>query len=127
MGMPDMRTPIAHALAWPERIESGVQRLDLSQMKHLEFFEPDKQQFPCLALAYSALMAGGSAAVTLNAANEIAVDAFLNGQIGFMDIPRIIDGTLQKSETGTTDDLADVLAYDQSARRLAHEEIREHV
>jgi len=127
MGMPDMRTPIAHALAWPERIESGVERLDLSQMRQLEFYEPDTQRFPCLALAFAALRDGGSAAVTLNAANEIAVEAFLNEQVGFMDIPRIIENTLHRYEAGPVENLADVLAYDRAARRLAQEEVRDNV
>ena len=127
MGMPDMRTPIAHALAWPERIESGVDRLDLSQMRQLEFYEPDTQRFPCLALAFAALRDGGSAAVTLNAANEIAVEAFLNEQVGFMDIPRIIENTLNRYEAGPVENLADVLAYDRAARRLAQEEVRDNV
>ncbi len=126
LGMPDMRTPIAHALAWPDRIESGVERLDLGKMHRLEFFEPDLQRFPCLDLAFSALRAGGSAAVTLNAANEVAVEAFLAGQIRFMDIPRVISETLEKAPRGAVVDLEAVLNFDQEARRLARKELEKH-
>jgi 1-deoxy-D-xylulose-5-phosphate reductoisomerase len=126
LGVPDMRTPIAHALAWPERIESGVERLDLGQMSELQFFEPDLDRFPCLNLAFSALREGGSSAVTLNAANEIAVEAFLDERIGFMDIPRIIADTLERAPGGAIRDLQSVLEYDDRARTLATEEIRKH-
>jgi 1-deoxy-D-xylulose-5-phosphate reductoisomerase len=121
--MPDMRTPIAHALAWPERIESGVERLDLTRMRTLEFFEPDTRRFPCLRLAFQALEAAGSAPVTLNAANEIAVEAFLNRTIGFMDIPKVITNTLQRADTGPIADLDAVIERDKAARRLAWEAI----
>jgi 1-deoxy-D-xylulose-5-phosphate reductoisomerase len=126
LGMPDMRTPIAHALAWPERIESGVERLDLTRMRTLEFFEPDTGRFPCLGLAFQALEAAGSAPVTLNAANEIAVEAFLNGAIGFMDIPAVIEGALEAAETGPVDSLEAVLEFDRLARHLARRKLQRH-
>jgi 1-deoxy-D-xylulose-5-phosphate reductoisomerase len=126
LGMPDMRTPIAHALAWPERIESGVERLDLTRMRTLEFFEPDTRRFPCLRLAFQALEAAGSAPVTLNAANEIAVEAFLNRTIGFMEIPAVIESTLEAAESGAADSLEAVLEYDRLARQLARRKLQEH-
>ena len=98
MGNPDMRTPIAHALAWPERIVSGVEPLDIFEVAKLDFEKPDMDRFPCLRLCYEAIETGGTATVVLNAANEIAVDAFLAGDIGFTDIPRLIEMTLQKAD-----------------------------
>jgi 1-deoxy-D-xylulose-5-phosphate reductoisomerase len=95
---PDMRVPIAHALAYPERIESGVQSLDLSLVKTLSFESPDTHRFPCLNLAYEALRAGGTAPAILNAANEVAVEAFLAGRLRFTDIPDVIDAALQATE-----------------------------
>lgn len=83
LGNPDMRTPIAHALAWPQRIESGVDSLDLFQVARLDFNQPDLQRYPCLKLAYQAIQAGGTASVILNAANEVAVEAFFNRAFGF--------------------------------------------
>src|SRR5690606_9205393 len=90
LGNPDMRTPIAHAMAWPERIEAGVRPLDLFEVARLDFERPDLQRFPCLALAFDALRAGGAAPAVLNAANEEAVAAFLERRIGFLDIARVI-------------------------------------
>ncbi len=90
LGNPDMRTPIAHALAYPERIDSGVAQLDLTSMGALQFHQPDYERFPCLALAFDALRAGGTAPALLNAANEIAVEAFLDERIGFRDIDRVV-------------------------------------
>lgn len=126
LGMPDMRTPIAHALGWPDRIESGVERLDLTRMGTLEFAEPDTERFPCLSLAFRALEAGGSAPVTLNAANEIAVEAFLEHRIGFMDIPRVIEGTLADAGSGSIDRLETVLEFDRQARSLARQMVKRH-
>jgi 1-deoxy-D-xylulose-5-phosphate reductoisomerase len=126
LGMPDMRTPIAHALGWPERIESGVERLDLTRMGGLEFSEPDTGRFPCLGLAFQALEAGGSAPVTLNAANEIAVEAFLDHRIGFMDIPRVIERTLADAGSGDIDCLETVLEFDRHARSLARQMVKRH-
>lgn len=123
MGVPDMRTPIAHALAWPDRIEAGVIRLDLTVMDHLEFRQPDLDRFPCLALAYQALDAGGNSAIVLNAANEVAVEAFLQGEIGFMRIPALVQETLEHTPGGEVGSLGDVLASDRAARQVAQERI----
>ena len=119
LGSPDMRTPIAHALAYPERIESGVKRLDLARAGRLDFMEPDLARFPCLALAFSALEAGGSAPGVLNAANEIAVDAFLSGMLRFTDIAPVCEETLSLTATGPLASLSDVQACDREARELA--------
>lgn len=119
LGNPDMRTPIAHALAYPERIDAGVAALDLFKVATLNFVAPDFERFPCLALAYKALRAGGTAPATLNAANEIAVDAFLNLKISFLDIPRLISDVLEKSPVTAVNELDDVLAADAAARTAA--------
>jgi 1-deoxy-D-xylulose-5-phosphate reductoisomerase len=116
LGAPDMRTPIAHALAWPDRIEAGVPMLDLLACGTFDFMPPDLEAFPCLQLAYDALRAGGRAPAILNAANEIAVAAFLAGQIGFLDIPRVISDTLDHVPNAPVATLADVLAADAAAR-----------
>ena len=123
LGMPDMRTPIAHALAWPDRIEAGVARLQLHQMDKLEFRQPDPERFPCLGLAYGALQAGGNAAVILNAANECAVQAFLDRQLAFMDIPVLVGKTMETAEWGEVSCLEDVLEYDRVGRAIAQQEI----
>ncbi|MGB0714003.1 MAG: 1-deoxy-D-xylulose-5-phosphate reductoisomerase, partial [Gammaproteobacteria bacterium] len=94
LGNPDMRTPIAHAMAWPERHDSGVEPLDLFSVARLDFEKPDPSRFPCLDLARQAMERGGTATAVLNAANEIAVEAFLDGRVGFLDIPRAIEHTL---------------------------------
>jgi 1-deoxy-D-xylulose-5-phosphate reductoisomerase len=119
LGNPDMRTPIAHALAYPERVEAGVEPLDLFQIAQLTFVAPDVQRFPCLGLAYAALQEGGSAPALLNAANEVAVAAFLEGRLGFMDIPRIIGDVLERAERFAVDSLDAVLAADAVGRQLA--------
>ena len=119
LGNPDMRTPIAHALAYPERIEAGVAPLDLFAIATLDFERPDFGRFPCLALAYRALHEGGSAPATLNAANEVAVQAFLDGKIGFTAIPGIVGAVLDLHSTVEVFSLADVLAIDEAARRVA--------
>jgi 1-deoxy-D-xylulose-5-phosphate reductoisomerase len=116
---PDMRVPIAHALAYPERIESGVRTLDLAALKHLSFEKPDEARFPCLRLAYAALAAGGTAPAVLNAANEVAVGAFLAGRLPFMSIARVIEATLERVACGRAEDLAAVLAADHEARGIA--------
>ena len=121
MGTPDMRTPIAHALAWPERIEAGVERLNLDQMNDLCFEQPDLDKFPCLALAFAAMRQGGSAAVTLNAANESAVDAFLNRRIPFDRIPALVGDVMEKSGLSAIQSLGDVLEQDSVARRVAND------
>jgi 1-deoxy-D-xylulose-5-phosphate reductoisomerase len=119
LGNPDMRTPIAHALAWPERIEAGVAPLDLVAMPPLTFRSPDRARFPCLGLAYEALQQGGTAPAVLNAANEVAVAAFLDGAISFTAIPRIIESVLASLDVVATPDLDAVLLADRIARERA--------
>jgi 1-deoxy-D-xylulose-5-phosphate reductoisomerase len=116
---PDMRVPIAHALAWPERIASGAQPLDLASIRHLSFEKPDLARFPCLSLAYAALRRGGTAPAVLNAANEVAVEAFLAGRLPFTGIPGVIADTLDSVPARAADDLAAVMAADAHARRAA--------
>ena len=123
LGNPDMRTPIAHALAWPERIESGVSSLDLVRIRQLDFESPDVARFPCLRLADEAARRGGSAPAILNAANEEAVRAFLDGSLCFTDIPRIIEEVLAELSAGPADSLDEVLAADRQAREAAAERI----
>lgn len=124
LGNPDMRTPIAHAMAWPERIEAGVRSLDLFEIARLDFERPDFQRFPCLGLAFAALRAGGAAPAVLNAANEEAVAAFLNGCIGYLDIARVIEPCLERSAGLAVDSLDAVLAVDAQARDWASAQIR---
>lgn len=119
LGNPDMRTPIAHALAYPERIAAGVAPLDLFAVAQLNFEPPDLHRFPCLALACRAMDEGGSAPATLNAANEIAVQAFLDGQISFTAIPRLIERVMAELPAGRLADLADVMQADTLARERA--------
>ena len=116
---PDMRVPIAHALAWPERIDSGARSLDLALIKTLSFERPDLNRFPCLALAHAALRAGGTAPAVLNAANEIAVEAFLAGRLAFTGIAGVIAGALDAVPARAADDLQAVMAADGQARRAA--------
>jgi 1-deoxy-D-xylulose-5-phosphate reductoisomerase len=120
LGNPDMRTPIAHALAFPDRVESGVAQLDLAQIASLTFEKPDFERFPCLALAIKALEAGGIASAALNAANEIAVEAFLARRIGFMAIAEVVERVLNALPNTSAATLDDVLAADANARRLAN-------
>lgn len=126
LGVPDMRTPIAHALAWPERIEAGVRRLNISDLSQLEFLEPDLRRFPCLGLAFTALQAGGSAPVTLNAANECAVEAFLDHRIRFTDIRRILERALERMPTAELESLAQILEHDAETRAVSRQLIEEH-
>ncbi|MHB1117079.1 1-deoxy-D-xylulose-5-phosphate reductoisomerase [Sideroxydans sp.] len=119
LGNPDMRTPIAYALAWPERIASGVAPLDLFAIAKLDFVAPDLERFPCLALAYQALRAGGTVPALLNAANEVAVDAFLNHRIAFLDIPRLIASVMAAVPRSEVHQLQDVLDADAAARESA--------
>jgi 1-deoxy-D-xylulose-5-phosphate reductoisomerase len=119
LGNPDMRTPIAHALAFPERIESGVAPLDLTQMAALQFHRPDFKRFPCLALAFEALREGGTAPALLNAANEVAVQAFLDRRIGFRDIDRVVGRVMHENEHGAASSIDAVMAQDARARRAA--------
>jgi 1-deoxy-D-xylulose-5-phosphate reductoisomerase len=120
MGNPDMCTPIAHALAWPKRIDSGVAPLDLFQVATLQFEQPDEVRFPCLRLAREAMQSGGTTPTVLNAANEIAVAAFLAKRIKFGDIPRIIQSVITQLPMTPARDLATILHYDATARQIAH-------
>ncbi|MFO8006058.1 1-deoxy-D-xylulose-5-phosphate reductoisomerase [Thioalkalivibrio sp.] len=119
LGNPDMRTPIAHSLAWPDRMASGVAPLDLLKAGRLEFLPPSQERFPCLELAYRALKAGGTATTILNAANEIAVQAFLDERIRFPTIARLIDLTLAALPVRPADSLDGILAADAEAREYA--------
>jgi 1-deoxy-D-xylulose-5-phosphate reductoisomerase len=119
LGNPDMRTPIAHALAYPERIASGVAQLDIAQIGMLQFERPDFNRFPCLALAFDALRAGGTAPALLNAANEAAVAAFLDLRIGFRRIDRVIARVMDELPHGAADSIAQVMAQDAAARAAA--------
>ena len=124
LGNPDMRTPIAHALAWPERVESGVADLDIFDVARLDFEAPDFARFPCLRLAYEAIRAGGTAPAILNAANEIAVEAFLDQRLGFTRIPEVIERTLGELDAVDAVSLEVVLDADRRARELASSLIR---
>jgi 1-deoxy-D-xylulose-5-phosphate reductoisomerase len=119
LGNPDMRTPIAHALAWPERIESGVASLDLFSKSRFDFEPPDPSRFPCLRLAREAITAGGTASAVLNAANEVAVAAFLEGRLRFLQIPEVIEAALAAVPAREATDLEVVFADDAAARRFA--------
>jgi 1-deoxy-D-xylulose-5-phosphate reductoisomerase len=119
LGNPDMRVPIAHALGWPQRIGSGVESLDIVKVGRLDFEAPDLQQFPCLGLARQAAEAGGTAPTILNAANEVAVEAFLQRRLGFLEIPRVIEDVLTKFPAGRVSSLQDVLVADAEARHAA--------
>ena len=125
LGNPDMRTPIAYALAYPERIDAGVPSLDLFALARLDFEAPDLDRFPCLQLAYAALRAGGTAPAILNAANEVAVAAFLARRLPFLGIPRLIESTLAALPAARESSLADVLMGDAEARRIAERLVRE--
>ena len=125
LGNPDMRTPIAYALAYPERIDAGVPSLDLFALARLDFEAPDLDRFPCLQLAYAALSAGGTAPAILNAANEVAVAAFLDRRLPFLGIPRLIESTLAALPAARESSLADVLMADAEARRIAERLVRE--
>ena len=124
LGNPDMRTPIAQALAWPERITSGVASLDLCAIGRLDFEPLDLTRFPCVALAYRALLEGNNRAAVLNAANEIAVAAFLQRRLSFIDIPAVISTTLDSVASAAADDLAAILEADRLARVAAEGECR---
>jgi 1-deoxy-D-xylulose-5-phosphate reductoisomerase len=119
LGNPDMRTPIAHALGFPERIESGARPLDLFELQALSFERPDAARFPCLQLAYEALRAGGSAPVVLNAANEVAVERFLARALRFDRIPSLIEDVLSRVGPMSVAGLEDILQVDRLARQAA--------
>ena len=129
LGNPDMRTPIAHALAWPERLDSGVAALDLFAVGRMQFQPPDLERFPCLALAYQAADTGGTAPVVLNASNEVAVAAFLDGRIGFTGIARVVERTLESvPATGVEGiDLDFLLQVDHESRVAAEQILRNGV
>ena len=116
---PDMRVPIAHALGYPERIASGAPPLELAEMRNLSFERPDHERFPCLGLAYAALRAGGTGPAVLNAANEVAVEAFLASRLPFTGIARVIAEALEAVPARAADDLAAIMAADAQARRAA--------
>jgi len=121
LGNPDMRTPIANALAWPERIDSGVEPLDLLQVSQLDFALADDRRYPCLALARQAWRQGGDSMAVLNAANEVAVARFLQRKIRFTDISRLINDVMERTATGPANDLNAILEADSRARHLAVE------
>ncbi|RDH85262.1 MAG: 1-deoxy-D-xylulose-5-phosphate reductoisomerase [endosymbiont of Galathealinum brachiosum] len=125
MGNPDMRTPIAHAMAWPERIPSGVEPLDIFDVAKLEFEKPDFKRFPCLAMAYEALNEGGTSTTILNAANEIAVDAFLNKKLSFTNISRVIEKTLENITKIDADNLQIILQADSDARQVSEDWVKQ--
>ncbi|WEK42669.1 MAG: 1-deoxy-D-xylulose-5-phosphate reductoisomerase [Candidatus Sphingomonas colombiensis] len=127
LGTPDMRTPIAYALAWPDRMATPGEPLDLARVGRLDFEAPDAVRFPALALARSALEAGGARPAILNAANEVAVAAFLDGRAGFLEIAAIVDDTLQRFDPPAPKTLDAVLDIDREARRLAAERVKERV
>ena len=123
MGNPDMRIPIAHAMAWPERFDSGVAPLDIFGVQHMDFEPANLKRFPCLRLAMEAIKAGGIMPTVLNAANEIAVEAFLNEQIRFTDIPVVIEQSMGKFSATQADTLEHILEADEQARAQAHQVI----
>lgn len=125
MGNPDMRIPIAHSLAWPDRFDSGAKPLNIFEVRHMDFEEPNLDRFPCLRLAYKAMLAGGTMPTTLNAANEIAVEAFLNEQVRFTDIPVIIERCMDATSVKQADNLSVILEADQQARHLSKQIISE--
>ncbi|MFK7856579.1 MAG: 1-deoxy-D-xylulose-5-phosphate reductoisomerase [Granulosicoccus sp.] len=120
MGLPDMRTPIAHALAWPERIDAGVGSLDFLKIPGLHFEAPDIHRFPLLGLAYDAMREGGTAPAILNAANEVAVQGFLSGDVAFLQLADVVEQTLSTSKISPASDLSTIIEADQAAREIAH-------
>ena len=125
MGNPDMRVPIAYSMAWPERFESGVAPLNIFDVRQMDFEEPNLERFPCLRLAYKAINLGGIIPTVLNAANEIAVDAFLNEQIRFTDIPLVIERSMDKFVASPASSLELILEADKNARLVAKQLIIE--
>jgi 1-deoxy-D-xylulose-5-phosphate reductoisomerase len=119
LGNPDMRTPIAHALAWPDRIDAGVEPLDMFKVAHLDFEAPDFERFPCLRLAYQAINKGGTLPTSLNAANEVAVAAFLDHRLAFNRIAEIIEQVMSIADIAEADTLETILAADAQAREVA--------
>ena len=125
MGNPDMRVPIAHAMAWPERFDSGVEPLNIFDVRQMDFEEPDLERFPCLRLAYEAISAGGIMPTVLNASNEVAVDEFLNERIKFTDIPVVIEQCMSQFSVSSADTLEIILDTDQQAREKSYQIIKE--
>jgi 1-deoxy-D-xylulose-5-phosphate reductoisomerase len=121
MGNPDMRTPIAHAMAYPDRIEAGVAPLDLTQVAQLQFYPVEHARFPCLQLAFDALRHGGCAPAILNAANEVAVAAFLNNELSYRRIAEAISDTMNRCAMPTISTLDDLLSVDVQARQLTRQ------
>jgi len=119
LGNPDMRTPIAHAMSWPERMESGVESLNIFDIARLDFEKPDFDRFPCLRLAFEAVNAGGTASAILNAANEVAVQAFLDGDLSFLGISEVIETVLGEVTSHDASSLEIILADDALARESA--------
>lgn len=124
LSQPDMRMPIAYALGWPDRLETESPRLSLTELGAMHFYAPDTRRFPALKVAQQVLEAGGTAPVTLNAANEMAVAAFISEEIGFLDIVPVVQATLDKAKLRKVEQLEDVLAADQKAREIAKKQIR---
>ena len=125
LSVPDMRGPISYALSYPERIDDPIPGLELDRVGTLTFHPPDYETFPCLSYAYEALGEGGTMPSVLNAANEVAVHAFLDGRIGFRDIPRVIRETMDGHEVGSVTKLEDVLDADRRARENADKLVKE--
>ena len=125
LGNPDMRTPIAYGLAYPQRMQSGVNPLDITQIAQLNFEKPDFAQFPCLAIAFDALRAGATAPAIMNAANEVAVQAFLDRKIGFLKISELISSVMDRVANRQMTDLAAIMEQDALARAAAHDFIRQ--
>ena len=119
MGNPDMRIPIAHAMAWPQRMDSGDKGMNIFEVAQLNFEKPDEQRFPCLRLAREAIEAGGTSPAALNAANEVAVDAFLDNRLPFLAIPKVIEQTLEQRTNRVADSLDVIFDEDKQARVLA--------
>jgi 1-deoxy-D-xylulose-5-phosphate reductoisomerase len=119
LGQPDMRTPIAYGLAWPERIDAGVAPLSLTQLASLSFAEPELARFPCLSLAFAAAKAGGTAPAVLNAANEIAVAAFLDEGLPYLQIPVVVEEVLNAIPASDASSLELILSIDARAREAA--------
>jgi len=124
LGSPDMCVPIAHAMAWPHRMTSGAQRLNLAEIARLDFQQPDYDNVPCLKLARQVAAVGGSAPAVMNAANEIAVDAFIKKKIGYVDIYTVVDKVVQRVENQKITDLQDVISIDKASRHYSLEAIQ---
>ncbi len=126
LGVPDMRTPIAHTLAWPERVDAGVEALDILAMGELTFRPPDRGRFPCLRLAFEAMEAGGNASIVLNAANEVAVESFLAGRIGFKRIAEVVEQVMQTMPNDPAGELDDILLCDELSRQTANRVVKSY-